>query len=170
MTGISALPSSQAAALQNHALAAFSNASTRANGTTGTNSTGEAAAPPVASNQLNANSFITLLTAQLQAQDPLNPMDPDQMMGELISLNSLQELINIQQDLSGTGGGAATGGTTGAANGNATGIPALGAAQAPTQTSPQTSGQASLSGPSPSYHDVVVQRNLYPAQAPASSY
>ena len=50
-------------------------------------------------NQLNANSFITLLTAQLQAQSPLNPMDPTQMVDQLAQINSLQQLIQIQSDL-----------------------------------------------------------------------
>ena len=51
------------------------------------------------SNDLNPNSFITLLTAQLQAQDPLNPMDPSQMVDQLTEVNSLQQLIQIQSDL-----------------------------------------------------------------------
>jgi flagellar basal-body rod modification protein FlgD len=70
---------------------------TSTNGTTNS-TTGSASSP---SNQLNANSFVTLLTAQLQAQDPLNPMDPNQMVNELVAMNSLQQLIQIQQDLSG---------------------------------------------------------------------
>lgn len=61
------------------------------------------------SNQLNANSFITLLTAQLQAQDPLNPMDPDQMVNELVSMNSLQQLIGIKQDLDNLTGATSSG-------------------------------------------------------------
>src|SRR6202142_4792069 len=48
---------------------------------------------------LNANSFLTLLTTQLQAQDPLNPMDPSQMVNELTQINSLQQLVQIQTDL-----------------------------------------------------------------------
>jgi flagellar basal-body rod modification protein FlgD len=50
-------------------------------------------------NTLGPNSFITLLTAQLQAQDPLNPMDPSQMVDQLTQINSLQQLIQIQSDL-----------------------------------------------------------------------
>ena len=50
-------------------------------------------------NGLNANSFLTLLTTQLQAQDPLNPMDPSQMVDQLTQINSLQQLIQIQSDL-----------------------------------------------------------------------
>jgi flagellar basal-body rod modification protein FlgD len=45
------------------------------------------------------NTFITLLTAQLQAQDPLNPMDPSEMVDQLTQINSLQQLIQIQSDL-----------------------------------------------------------------------
>jgi flagellar basal-body rod modification protein FlgD len=49
--------------------------------------------------ELGPDAFITLLTAQLQAQDPLNPMDPNQMVNELTSMNTLQETIQIRQDM-----------------------------------------------------------------------
>src|SRR5438309_5495532 len=52
-----------------------------------------------ASSTLGPNAFITLLTAQLQAQNPLNPMDPNQMVSELTSMNTLQEIIQIRQDM-----------------------------------------------------------------------
>ena len=71
------------------------------------------------SNTLGPNAFITLLTAQLQSQDPLNPMDPNQMVDELTSMNTLQQIIQMRQDLDtlvGTGQSAANGGST---NGNA---------------------------------------------------
>ena len=51
------------------------------------------------SNVLGPDSFITLLTAQLQAQDPLSPMDPDQMVDELTSINTLQQIIQIRSDM-----------------------------------------------------------------------
>ena len=72
-----------------------------ANATTGSSSGSSTTSSP---SELNANSFVTLLTAQLQAQDPLDPMDPNQMMGELVSLNSLQQLMAIKQDLDNLGG------------------------------------------------------------------
>ena len=50
-------------------------------------------------NQLDGNSFITLLTAQLQAQDPLNPLDPNQMVSELTQMNTLQQIIQIREDM-----------------------------------------------------------------------
>lgn len=47
----------------------------------------------------DSNTFITLLTAQLQAQDPLDPMSPSEMVDQLTQINSLEQLIQIQGDL-----------------------------------------------------------------------
>lgn len=55
--------------------------------------------PGTSLSELGPNAFITLLTAQLQAQDPLNPMDPNQMVSELTSMNTLQETIQMRQDM-----------------------------------------------------------------------
>jgi len=60
-------------------------------------SAGSTASTP--SNTLGPDSFITLLTAQLQAQDPLSPMDPDQMVNELTSINTLQQIVQIRTDM-----------------------------------------------------------------------
>jgi flagellar basal-body rod modification protein FlgD len=64
---------------------------------TGTSTSGTAKSQTL--NELGPNAFITLLTAQLQAQDPLSPLDPNQMVSELTSMNTLQEIIQIRQDL-----------------------------------------------------------------------
>jgi len=45
------------------------------------------------------NLFITLLTAQLQAQDPLDPMSPEDMVSQLTEVSSLQQLVSINQTL-----------------------------------------------------------------------
>jgi hypothetical protein len=66
-----------------------------ANAAAAGSSTPKAASPA----DLGPNAFITLLTAQLQAQNPLNPMDPNQMVSELTSMNTLQEIIQIRQDM-----------------------------------------------------------------------
>jgi flagellar basal-body rod modification protein FlgD len=47
----------------------------------------------------DGNLFITLLTAQLQAQDPLNPMSPQEMVSQLTQVSSLQQLISMNQYL-----------------------------------------------------------------------
>jgi flagellar basal-body rod modification protein FlgD len=48
-------------------------------------------------NQLQGNDFMTLLLAQLRSQDPLQPMDPTQFVGQLVQFNSLDQLIAIHQ-------------------------------------------------------------------------
>ena len=69
------------------------------------------------SGTLSGDSFMTLLVAQLKAQDPTAPMDPTQFVAQLVQFNSLQQLINIRQDLDGAVKPAATTGT------NPTGLP-----------------------------------------------
>ena len=114
--------------------------------TSGASDSGNTKTP---SNQLNANSFISLLTAELQAQDPSSPMDPSTMMNQLVSMNSLQTLLNIQQILSkATGIAPATSdsGSTGTANQNANSVPAA-----------QDVAARSAKGPSASNHDAIFQ-------------
>jgi len=54
--------------------------------------------------------FLQLLVAQLKTQDPLSPMDPNQMVDQLVQLNTLTEVSSIHQLLqdmySSTGGDA----------------------------------------------------------------
>jgi flagellar basal-body rod modification protein FlgD len=47
------------------------------------------------------NTFLTLLIAQLQNQDPLNPDDPSQFTSELAQYSSLEQLTNINSSLDG---------------------------------------------------------------------
>jgi flagellar basal-body rod modification protein FlgD len=75
-----------------------------ANASGSPNSSGSGSAP---SNQLTGNSFITLLTAQLKAQDPLNPIDPTTFVTQLVQFNQLQQLIDIKQTLSTAAGSPA---------------------------------------------------------------
>lgn len=56
----------------------------------------------------NPNLFISLLTAQLQAQDPLNPMSPTDMVNQLTEVSSLQQLVNINQTLTNISKGTTT--------------------------------------------------------------
>jgi flagellar basal-body rod modification protein FlgD len=45
-------------------------------------------------------TFLTLLVQELQNQDPTAPMDSTQMVGQMISLNQLDQLTSINQVLS----------------------------------------------------------------------
>ena len=74
-------------------------------GNSGTSGTSDSSNPPP-SNQLTGDSFIQLLTAQLQSQDPLNPVDPTTFVTQLVQFNQLEQLIDINSTLSGAGSAA----------------------------------------------------------------
>jgi flagellar basal-body rod modification protein FlgD len=57
-------------------------------------------------------TFLNLLITELKSQDPTAPMDATQMVGQMISLNQLDQLIGIHQLLQ-----SATGTTTSNVNG-----------------------------------------------------
>ena len=78
--------------------------------TAASGSTGSSSSTP-SGPTLNANSaaqtFIQLLVTELQSQDPTSPMDPTAMVGQMFSMNQLQQLIDINQTLSAAMGGVA---------------------------------------------------------------
>ncbi|WP_263372907.1 flagellar hook capping FlgD N-terminal domain-containing protein [Granulicella aggregans] len=47
-----------------------------------------------------SSTFLNLLVKELQNQDPTAPVDSTAMVGQMISLNSLDQLISINQTLS----------------------------------------------------------------------
>lgn len=70
--------------------------------------------------QLNENSFLQLLVAQLQYQNPLQPVSNTQFVTQLAQFQMLSVLQGIQQDVSqlvtdAKGGGTAAGSGTAAA-------------------------------------------------------
>jgi flagellar basal-body rod modification protein FlgD len=87
-------------------LAAAQSASTSSSGSTSSTST------------QNANSaeqtFMQLLATELQSQDPTSPMDPTAMVGQMFSMNQLQQLIDINQTLSSALGGTPSSSGSGA--------------------------------------------------------
>ncbi len=70
---------------------------------TSTSSAQQTAASQTASSQqqlaANMNTFLELLTAQLQHQDPLNPMDTSQFTNQLVLFAQVQQQIDINQNL-----------------------------------------------------------------------
>lgn len=50
------------------------------------------------------STFLNLLTQELKNQDPTAPMDATAMVGQMISLNQLDQLISINQTLDGLTG------------------------------------------------------------------
>lgn len=47
----------------------------------------------------NFDTFLTLLTEQLQNQDPLNPMDSQEFVGQLVQFSSVEQQISSNQSL-----------------------------------------------------------------------
>jgi flagellar basal-body rod modification protein FlgD len=65
--------------------------------TTGTTG-GTSSSPTSPTDQLTSEStFLKLLVAQIQNQDPLNPADPTQFIGQLVSFSQLEQLLGINQ-------------------------------------------------------------------------
>lgn len=52
-----------------------------------------------------STTFLTLLAQELQNQDPTAPVDPTEMVGQMISLNQLEQLISINQTITGSSTG-----------------------------------------------------------------
>lgn len=51
---------------------------------------------------ISSNDFLTLLVTEMKNQDPTSATDPNQYINQLVSVNSLEQLIEINQTLSGT--------------------------------------------------------------------
>ena len=89
------------------------------------------------------STFLSLLVTELQNQDPTAPVDPTEMVGQMISLNQLEQLININQVISGassTGTTAAAAQAAGGTTANAALASAIGGATS--MLSPSAAGAA----------------------------
>ena len=49
---------------------------------------------------ISANDFLTLLVTEMQNQDPTADTDPNEYINQLVQINSLEQLISINQNLS----------------------------------------------------------------------
>ena len=52
-----------------------------------------------ASQGISSNDFLTLLVTEMKNQDPTQPTDPNAYIQQLVGVNSLQQLISINQAL-----------------------------------------------------------------------
>ena len=95
-----------AAAIFNHAMTAGqalkgTAASPMASSTPQANGTNSADDTSSGSATISANDFLTLLVTEMQNQDPTADTDPNEYINQLVQVNSLEQLININQTLSG---------------------------------------------------------------------
>jgi flagellar basal-body rod modification protein FlgD len=75
---------------------------------------GSSGASDGSNSTITSNDFLTLLVTEMKNQDPTSATDPNQYINQLVSVNSLEQLIEINQTLSGTlsSGSGASSGTT----------------------------------------------------------
>jgi flagellar basal-body rod modification protein FlgD len=81
------------------AQAALTNATTSTTGTS-TSGTATAASNPLVSLSDNFQNFLSLLTTQLQNQDPTSPMDTNQFTQELVTFTGVQQSVATNANLS----------------------------------------------------------------------
>ena len=96
-TALTPVQSSQTTKANAKALAANSSTS----GTTGSgSSTGSTSSSSSTDNsELTSSDFLTLLVSELQNQDPTQPVDPTTYVQQLVGVNSLEQLVSINQEL-----------------------------------------------------------------------
>jgi flagellar basal-body rod modification protein FlgD len=63
----------------------------------GTTPTTTSSSNTAGSSDITSNDFLTLLVSELKNQDPTQPTDPNQYITQLAQVNSLQQLISINQ-------------------------------------------------------------------------
>lgn len=89
--------------------------STKANSTAAASGSSSSSSSSSADDGIGS-TFLSLLTQELQNQDPTDPVDSTAMVGQMISLNQLDQLISINQTLSqvqqGSTGSGSTSGTS----------------------------------------------------------
>jgi flagellar basal-body rod modification protein FlgD len=71
--------------------------STPSTGSTGSNSSSSANGN--LGQLTNESTFLQLLVAQIKNQDPLNPTDSIQFVGQLVSFSQLEQLLSINQNM-----------------------------------------------------------------------
>jgi len=94
-----------AAGIFNHALTAGQALTGKAvtpmaDSTSGTSSSSSAEDSSSSSATISANDFLTLLVTEMQNQDPTANTDPNEYIDQLVQVNSLEQLIDINQTLS----------------------------------------------------------------------
>jgi len=60
-------------------------------------SDGSGSTSSVDTTTVTANDFLTLLVAEMKNQDPTHPTDPNAYISQMVGVNSLQQLIGINQ-------------------------------------------------------------------------
>jgi flagellar basal-body rod modification protein FlgD len=79
------------------ALLATERAQAQSSSTGATSSSSSATSPNSPGSLTSEQTFLQLLVAQIQNQDPLNPTDSIQFVGQLVQYSELEQLMGINQ-------------------------------------------------------------------------
>lgn len=155
-----------------------------AGGTGGTSGTGGSSTTASGTATISANDFLTLLVTEMRNQDPTADTDPNEYINQLVNVNSLEQLISINQNLSTALGVSNTSSTSSRATGTSAASPTAaadgapsGAAQAAAHKSKVVAGIESFAGSTTATNPAAsvsaankrIAGNLsIPATAPAS--
>jgi flagellar hook assembly protein FlgD len=117
LLGPSAISNSAQALFKAQAQAQTNNGTNGTNGTSGTSGSGSSTSTANSVGSLTSEqTFLQLLVAQIQNQDPLNPTDSIQFVGQLVQYSELEQLMGINQGVQTLT--ADTGSTTPTSNSN----------------------------------------------------
>jgi flagellar basal-body rod modification protein FlgD len=92
------LQNGQSVAASARVASSLTSSPVKANATTQNSGTASGASSG-SSSTITANDFLTLLVTELKNQDPTQPTDPNAYIQQLVGVNSLQQLIQINQGL-----------------------------------------------------------------------
>jgi flagellar basal-body rod modification protein FlgD len=67
--------------------------------TSGSGSASSSSSAASNSADITSNDFLTLLVSELQNQDPTQPTDPNEYITQLAQVNSLEQLVSINQGI-----------------------------------------------------------------------
>jgi len=82
----------------------------------GTSGTSSSSSSDSGDTTITANDFLTLLVAEMKNQDPTADTDPNAYIDQLVQVNSLQQLIQINQDLGGLSSTSSSGSGSGSSS------------------------------------------------------
>ncbi len=133
-------------ALTGASTAPIASAAPLASTTAGTSDTSSTSSSDSSTATISANDFLTLLVTEMQNQDPTADTDPNEYINQLVNVNSLEQLIDINQTLSTDLGSPATGATGSSAAGQANGVTANVTGKTATGANARTNAAAHKAG------------------------
>lgn len=90
---------------------------------------------------ITANDFLQLLVTEMKNQDPTSNTDPNEYINQLVGVNSLEQLVQINQDL---GGGTTSSNSGSASVASSHGSPAAVRPAIPSAATTRSAGNLSL--------------------------